>query len=189
MGGRRRQSSTEKEPGHGRTLSPKAMAFAHEYGGPGDGAAAAVRAGYAAVGAKVTASRLLSDPRVQAIVRERGVGEREVVRQVRGGLDTSSPEAFFRGIAADDTIPLMARQRAMERLEQIQRRSGDAERTTIDGYRAELREALDAARRARIARRRTAEGLGMELRELQQDADAAHAEILARCIDSILEAS
>ncbi|MBJ7532656.1 terminase small subunit [Rhodomicrobium vannielii ATCC 17100] len=49
-------------------MTERALRFASEYVIDADGKAAAMRAGYAGKSAATTASRLLGDPRIQAII-------------------------------------------------------------------------------------------------------------------------
>jgi phage terminase small subunit len=53
------------------TLTPKQAKFVAEYLVDGNGSAAAVRAGYGAIGAKVTACRLLTNPNLRARLEAR----------------------------------------------------------------------------------------------------------------------
>ena len=55
-----------------KELSQKARAFALAYIRLGAGQAAAIEAGYSAKCAKVTASKMLCDPRVRAIIEKHG---------------------------------------------------------------------------------------------------------------------
>ena len=61
-------------------LTPKQAKFAEEYLIDGNGTAAAVRSGFAAAGAHVTASRLLRNPKVSEAIRE---GQAETRRALK----------------------------------------------------------------------------------------------------------
>ncbi|MFT4079285.1 terminase small subunit [Rhodomicrobium sp.] len=63
------KKSRPREPASS-PLTERALRFASEYVIDADGKAAAMRAGYAEKSAATTASRLLGDPRIQAIIEE-----------------------------------------------------------------------------------------------------------------------
>lgn len=92
-------------------LSARHVRFVDEYMLDGNGAAAAVRAGYAKGSAKVTASRLLANANLQAILRERqatlradhALSRDRIVREILEAVDMArgryDPGTMIRGLS------------------------------------------------------------------------------------------
>lgn len=92
-------------------MSPKQHLFAEQYVLDHNGAAAAVRAGYAANSSRVTASQLLAKPNVRALVAEHeqaaaerlGVSRERVIVELEAAIDLArtqgDPAAMIRGWA------------------------------------------------------------------------------------------
>ena len=92
-------------------MTPKQAAFAAQYALDHNGAAAAVRAGYARAGAHVTASRLLRNPKVSALVaeheeaaaRQLGLTKERVIAELEAAIELARQKgdamAMIRGWA------------------------------------------------------------------------------------------
>jgi hypothetical protein len=111
-------------------LTAKQARFVAEYLVDGNGAGAAVRAGYGAGGAKVAASRLLTKDNVQAALRTR-----------------QAADATRLGIARDDVLQglLMAVQKARELEDPMGMITGLREIARLMGYIAPSRVKVDVA--------------------------------------------
>lgn len=104
-------------------LNGRQRRFAELYSGEGTGVHAARRAGYRGSEARLasTASRLLANPRVAAVVRERGIllpGEVPAADSPAEELEAEGvdPVRFWRDRMVDPGTPPAQRQRASERL-------------------------------------------------------------------------
>src|SRR5579864_2529923 len=92
-------------------MTPRQRLFAEQYAIDHNGTAAAVRAGYAQIGAHVTASRLLRKPKVASIVAEHekaaaqrlAVNKERVITELEAAIDLArqkgDPMAMIRGWA------------------------------------------------------------------------------------------
>lgn len=136
-------------------------AFVAEYAGPGTGVSTARAVGFRGSDSvlAVTASRLLSRPEIRAAIEARGLklpGSEGASAPAGPTLDTSSPTAFYREVAANASLPLRDRQRAMEKLEAAEGKSAGSAEELFARQRAKvlevLRQTMDAAGVARRLR-------------------------------------
>ena len=92
-------------------MTPRQLAFAAQYALDHNGAAAAIRAGYASKAARQTASELLTKPNIRALVAEDeeaaakrlGVTKERVIVELQAAIDVArqkaDPMAMIRGWA------------------------------------------------------------------------------------------
>ena len=159
-----------------RPLTRKQFGFAASW--RGNHTEAAARAGYRGAPSTLSSlgARLFQDPRVQAVIeRRRSRGELDGADPIADGatpvgqipkgpsLPSGDTRAKYSAIADDPTIAMGHRMRALERLEQIERRERGTD--DVEGYSARLRAAvaerlLEKRGREREQRRAGAEKAG-----------------------------
>src|SRR5438874_2404004 len=89
-------------------LTPKQLRFVEEYGLDHNGAAAAVRAGFAPGSARVTASRLLAKANVQAAVAEREAEAAKTLNITREDVLAALQKAYEDARAQSDPAVMVA---------------------------------------------------------------------------------